>query len=211
MSVKKPRARIGIYAGTFDPVHAGHVAFALQAMHHAKLDELYFLPERRPRRKQSVEHFAHRVAMLERAARPYPKIGVIELVDINFTVERTLPKLQQRFKDSQLVFLVGSDSVKWLPEWPNAERLLSATELVVGVRKGDNVADMKRTIAAWPQQPQALIIFKSYAADVSSRIVRDGLRQRQVPRGLLQSVARYSDRHWLYVSLAKVVATTRRP
>jgi cytidyltransferase-like protein len=65
--MKRTQSRIGIYSGTFDPVHAGHMAFALQAMQEAKLDRLYFLPERRPRYKQGVEHFAHRVAMLERA------------------------------------------------------------------------------------------------------------------------------------------------
>lgn len=199
--MKKSVPRIGIYAGTFDPVHAGHVAFALQSMQHAKLDELYFMPERRPRRKQNVEHFAHRVAMLKRASRPYTKFGVIELVDINFTVERTLPKLQQRFKGSRLVFLQGSDDVKWLPHWPNADRLIAASELVVGVRAGDSIEDVKQTIASWPLQPQDLTVFESYAADVSSQLVRDGLRQRQSPRGLLESVARYSSRHWLYVSL----------
>ena len=49
-------ARIGIYAGTFDPVHAGHVAFALQSLEAAKLDRVYFLPERRPRGKRQVKN-----------------------------------------------------------------------------------------------------------------------------------------------------------
>jgi len=81
-------------AGTFNPVHAGHMAFALQSLKEAKLDMIYFLPERQPRHKQGVEHFAHRVAMLQRAIRPYRRFGVLELTDVNFTPERTKPREQ---------------------------------------------------------------------------------------------------------------------
>src|SRR4051812_4657029 len=94
--------RIGIYAGTFDPVHSGHVSFALQALKAAELDKVYFLPERRPRNKQHVEHFGHRTAMLKRAAQPHSQFEVLEMVDISFSVERTLPKLQKQFEGDQL-------------------------------------------------------------------------------------------------------------
>src|SRR5271170_320213 len=99
--------RIGIYSGTFDPVHSGHVAFALQAMKDARLDLIYFLPERRPRHKQGVAHFAHRIAMLKHAARPYRNFKVMELTDISFLPERTIPKLCREFSGHQLVFLFG--------------------------------------------------------------------------------------------------------
>jgi nicotinate-nucleotide adenylyltransferase len=197
----KHKKRIGIYAGAFDPVHAGHIAFALQAMERAQLDRVYFLPERRPRHKQGVEHYGHRVAMLERAIKPHAKFGVIDLVDVNFTVPRTLPQLIKRFRGQQLVFLFGSDAVTTLPIWPNVERLLQTSELVVGVRGDTRVGDVERLLAAWPLQPKAVHIFQSYAANVSSGRVREALRQRQPIGGLLASVARYSNSNWLYISL----------
>jgi nicotinate-nucleotide adenylyltransferase len=200
--MKRKQSRIGIYAGTFDPVHAGHITFAIQAMQAAELDRIYFLPERRPRNKQSVEHFAHRVAMLQRALRPHRQFGVLEFVDICFSVERTLPKLQHQFTDSQLVFLLGSDAVRHLPDWPHVERLLSTSELVIGVRANDDIHSTERAITNWSSQPRGATIFMSYAPDVSSGSVREALRRRQVVRGMLQSVARYSDRHWLYISLS---------
>jgi nicotinate-nucleotide adenylyltransferase len=195
--------RIGIYAGTFDPVHSGHIAFALQALQAANLDKIYFLPERRPRNKQQVEHFGHRAGMLERALRPHPQLEVLELVDVNLSVERTLPKLQQQFADSQLVFLFGSDIVPGLANWPNAARFLRGVELVIAIRSRDDRASLRDIIESWPSQPKSVTIFDSYAPDVSSRVVREALRQGKpaVP-GLLTSVERYSDRHWLYVSLA---------
>ena len=79
-------ARVGIYAGTFDPVHVGHISFALQSLTAANLDSIYFAPERRPRNKQQVEHFAHRVAMIKRAIRPYRKFAILELVDTSFSI-----------------------------------------------------------------------------------------------------------------------------
>jgi nicotinate-nucleotide adenylyltransferase len=195
--------RIGIYAGTFDPVHSGHIAFALQALLAAGLDKIYFLPERRPRGKQQVEHFGHRVGMLERALKPHPRLEVLELVDVNFSVERTLPKLKRQFPDSQLVFLFGSDIVPRLADWPSAGRFLKDAELVIAIRSRDNRDRLHETIESWQTQPKSVTMFDSYAPDVSSKMVREALRQGkpEIP-GLLTSVERYSDRHWLYVSLA---------
>jgi nicotinate-nucleotide adenylyltransferase len=192
--------RIGIYAGTFDPVHAGHIAFAMQVAEAVGLDRVYFLPERRPRAKQQVEHFGHRVAMLNRALKPHPQFDVLELVDMSFSVKRTLPFLESRFAGAELVFLFGSDVVPGIAAWPNAAQLLKQ-ELVVGMRSRDNREKLKEIIAGWPVQPRAVTIFDSYAPDVSSGKVREALRNRRKTGGILTSVERYSDHHWLYVSL----------
>lgn len=193
--------RIGIYGGTFDPVHAGHITFALQARQAAELDEIYFLPERRPRRKQGVSHFAHRVAMLKQAIQPYPEFGVLELPDLNLSVRRTLPRLTERFAGQRLVLLLGSDVTASLPNWPLAATLLPRVELAIGIRDGDSQAGLEAAIAAWPVQPLAVTSFNSHAPKVSSAKIREGLRQGRLAEGALTSVARYSDRHWLYINL----------
>jgi nicotinate-nucleotide adenylyltransferase len=196
-------SRVGIYAGTFNPVHSGHVAFALQAMDAAGLDQVYFLPERQPRGKQQVEHFGHRVGMLERALKPHPRLKVLELVDANFSIGRTLPELRRRFADSELVFLFGSDVVPAIAGWPNAARFLEDLELIVGIRSRDNREDLKRIVEAWRPRPRSVTMFDSHAPDVSSGIIREALRKgKSTTPGLLASVERYSDRHWLYVSLS---------
>jgi len=193
--------RIGIYAGTFDPVHTGHVSFALQALQAANLDKVYFLPERRPRGKQHVEHFGHRVAMLKRALEPHPQCHVMELVDTSFSVERTLPQLEAAFPDDQLVFLFGSDIAPSLGDRPHVERLMQGGELVIGLRHNDDRQAIHGIVEAWPAQSKAVTIFESYAPNVSSGQVREALRKRQTADGLLKSVERYSNRNWLYVSL----------
>ncbi len=204
------KSRVGIYAGTFNPVHAGHIAFALQAIERGKLDTLYFLPERRPRHKKEVEHFGHRVAMLRQALRPHPKFEVLELDDVSFSVTRTLPKLRRQFPNAELVFLFGSDAIQQLPTWPQAKQLLKQAELVVGCRRQTSSQDVRRLIDAWPVQPRRLTILESYAPEVSSGRVRQALRLSRPVQGLLKSVARYSERNWLYVSLARP-ATVDKP
>jgi nicotinate-nucleotide adenylyltransferase len=194
--------RIGIYAGTFDPVHAGHIAFGLQSIQAAQLDRIYFLPERRPRDKQHVEHFGHRVAMLRRAVKPHPQFDVMELVDVSFDVKRTLTYLRQQFPGDQLVFLFGSDIIPKIAEWPHADQLLKNGELIVGLRQEADNEKLKLVIEAWKTQPKAVTMFASHAPDVSSGRIREALRKRKPAKGVLTSVERYSDHHWLYVSLA---------
>ncbi|HVV66988.1 MAG TPA: nicotinate (nicotinamide) nucleotide adenylyltransferase [Candidatus Saccharimonadales bacterium] len=194
--------RIGIYAGTFDPVHAGHVTFALQALKESGLDMVYFLPERRPRHKKGVEHFGHRVAMLKQAIQPHPKFSVLELDDVSFSVVRTLPSLQTRFRNSQLVLLFGSDAIKNLPSWPRSNQLLSACELIIGCRKEDNPKNIEYLIASWADRPKSYAVLKSYAPQVSSGRIRSALQKHQPVQGILKSVERYSNKNWLYISLA---------
>lgn len=193
--------RIGIYAGAFDPVHAGHVAFALQSLQVAGLDEVVFLPERRPRYKPGVEHYAHRIAMLKAALALHPKLSVMEVVDRHFTVSRMLPLLQATFQGAQLVFLMGSDTATQLPAWRYAERLVLGSELVVGVRASHDAARVARFISHWSlPAPQDVRIITSYAPDVSSSVIRQALRTNGHAEGLLASVQRYAQREWLYAS-----------
>lgn len=194
------KSRVGIYAGAFDPVHAGHVAFALQAAAAAQLDQVIFMPERRPRYKPGVEHYAHRMAMVRRALAPHPRLAVMEMVDKNYSVMRTLPHLKSLFPDRELVFLMGSDSALTIPAWPGAGRLLECCELVVGVRAEHKFAQIDQTIRDWPVLPTGLKIIDSYAPDISSSRIRQALRENRYTRGLLTSVQRYARSEWLYVS-----------
>lgn len=196
--------RIGIYAGTFDPVHAGHVGFALQAIKAGKLDEVVFMPERLPRQKPGVSHYGHRVAMLKRALKHYKHMAVLEVVDRHFTVKRTLTALARLFPEAELVMMVGSDVVSSMPHWPHADQLIGSTELLVGVRGEDAIIELSDRISQWQTAPRALTIVASAVPDVSSGKIRQALRENQHTKGLLASVHRYTRQEWLYVSLKTV-------
>lgn len=196
-----PKPRIGIYAGTFDPIHAGHVAFALQAIEKANLDEVVIMPERRPRFKDGPEHYGHRIAMVKRAIRPHDKLSVLETVERYFTVRKTLPQLKRIFRDADLVLLAGSDVAEHIPDWYDAETLLRTVELVVGVRGSQSPEVVRGLIGTWELSPRALHVFQSFEPAVSSRSVREALRAGGQAKGLLQSVNNYARHNWLYVSV----------
>lgn len=196
------KKRIGIYSGTFDPVHAGHIAFALQAIKEAKLDEVYFLPERRPRYKPVPEHFGHRTAMLTRAIRPHRHLGILELPDIYFDVSRTLPKLKHEFPGAELVFLMGSDVALGLNLWPKIEKLLSNSGLVIALRNDHSANEVKVSISFCASQPDFIKIFAMPTTNVSSTKIRHALRTNQSAAGLLSSVNQYARAQWLYASVS---------
>ncbi len=191
--------RIGIYAGTFDPVHAGHITFALQAIDAGKLNRVYFMPEREPRRKIGTEHYGHRYAMLKRAVRPHAHLEVLDSVDKHFSVTRTLPRLQQRFNGDELVLLMGSDVAQYLPEWRHIEQMVQSVTFCVGLRTDFSHDDVLEVFNRLGVSPGRLTLVESYAADVSSSGVREALRARRSVRGLLTSVHKYAQKEWLYL------------
>lgn len=134
--------KIGIYPGTFDPVHEGHIAFAMAAQQAHKLDEIVFLPEAQPRNKPRASNIKHRLAMLNHAISPHTGFSSLVLDEPSFTVASTLPLLQRLFPAADLTLLVGSDVATTLPYWPKVNTLLSAMHITVGLRAGDDMSEL---------------------------------------------------------------------
>ncbi|MBI3337871.1 adenylyltransferase/cytidyltransferase family protein [Candidatus Saccharibacteria bacterium] len=120
------KSRIGIYSGTFDPVHDGHIAFANAALKQCNLDKIFFLVEPRPRRKQGVKAFEHRTEMVRLAIKNEHSLGSIVLNQQRFTPADTLPLLTERFKGADLYMLIGDDMLDHLAGWPHVECLLQS-------------------------------------------------------------------------------------
>lgn len=132
------RQKIGIYPGTFDPVHEGHIAFALAAKEALNLEQIVFLPEIEPRNKPGVSSMHHRLTMLSHAIKPYDGFSLLLVDEPRFTVSSTLPVLQKTYPNKSLVLLMGSDVAASLPFWPDVGRLLSTMDIVVGMRANDS-------------------------------------------------------------------------
>jgi nicotinate-nucleotide adenylyltransferase len=199
------KKRIGILAGTFDPVHAGHIFFALEALKAANLDKVVFLPERRPPYKQGVEHFGHRTAMISQAIKPYDKLELLELPDMFFNVTRTLPQLRKKFSTSELFFLIGSNNARDMnsSNWSedSINRYFKAGNLIIALREEDDVGSLKRILASLPSSPREMTIISTPSRSVSSSKIREALRENKDAIGLLPSVYRYVKNQWLYVSV----------
>lgn len=197
--------RIGIFSGTFDPIHAGHIAFALAAVEASGLDKVYFLPEQQPRRKTGVTHYAHRVAMLRLALRPYQKLDLLELPDRQFSVRSSWPRIKKRFEGREIYQLVGSDMLRVLAgteatkQWPGFDRYLQEVSLIVGVRD-ELDEEMAQKLLQQLQLNGHIVGTKN--GHVSSSSIRRALMQGKTHEQLLQSLHTYVEKNWLYASIA---------
>ena len=197
--------QVGIYAGTFDPIHNGHLAFAAQAMHQCALDAVVFLPEPSPRGKQHVTSIVHRVALIQLAIETEPRFNVLKLNSGQFTIKNTLPKLQQEFGDALFTFLIGSDVAVSLGSWPSIKTLLQRVSLAIGIRESDEplkiAASMKRLSQEQAVPVRYTLVLAAHAG-VSSSKLRAGLtNSSQLPA----SVLAYMQQHNLYQTVPKIL------
>lgn len=129
--------RLGIFGGSFDPVHRGHLLLAECCAAQAKLDEVWFVPTAHQPLKPAgpVASDDERLAMLRLAceARPDYRISTIEIDrgGVSYTVD-TLRAIRAEHVDAKLNFLMGADSLADLPHWHQPEEICQlATPLVV--------------------------------------------------------------------------------
>lgn len=132
--------RVGLYGGTFDPIHLGHLRAAETAREELGLDLVAFLPSAvPPHRNAPLSPAADRLAMARLATAPYPAFAAwdIELrrPGPSYTVETVAALLAERPGDA-FVLVVGADTWPEMPTWREPERLLSLVEVAVVDRPG---------------------------------------------------------------------------
>jgi nicotinate-nucleotide adenylyltransferase len=135
------RRRIGIYGGTFDPVHCGHLAVAEAVSNAFALDRIIFVPAFTPphKRKRMISSPFHRMAMLALATADSPKMFIstveLEAPSRPYTVE-TLGQLRTELQPARLFFVMGADSFADVTSWREYEAILSEYDVVVVTRPG---------------------------------------------------------------------------
>lgn len=139
--------RIGIYSGTFDPIHDGHITFATEALSACNLDKVVFLPESSPRTKPHVTTISQRVHIIEQLIAREHSFSIFTPTSHQFSVRETLPELRQEFQHSDLVLLIGSDVMKKsFANWPHIDTLLQYMSLAIGMREDDTPQEIRAVI-----------------------------------------------------------------
>ncbi|MDQ3330771.1 MAG: nicotinate-nucleotide adenylyltransferase [Planctomycetota bacterium] len=133
--------KLGLYGGTFDPVHFGHLLLAERCREELELDEVRFIPAGDPPHKDrdDLSSGIARAEMLEFATAGNPRLVVdrreLKRPGRSFTVE-TLTEVRHEFPVAELYFLMGADSLADLPQWREPERI-SQLARIVAVNRGD--------------------------------------------------------------------------
>jgi nicotinate-nucleotide adenylyltransferase len=213
-------SRLGLFGGTFDPVHHGHLHPAARAVAALSLDTLVLIPAASPPHKQgvTVSAFAHRFAMLVLATRAREgwEVSDVELgrPGPSFTID-TLDDMAARIRAESTFLIMGSDSFAQVTTWHRWEELVDRVHLAVLHRPGAwgrellaaAPAELARRVVLVPSGSRVGIVPTTptvFAVEhrpvaVSATEVRECLRRGQSARGLLPvEVERHALKYHLY-------------
>jgi nicotinate-nucleotide adenylyltransferase len=186
---------IGLFGGSFDPVHHGHLVVGQVAREKLGLELLRFVPAREQpfKRGRHGTSPTHRAAMLSLALRGSPGFAVepaeLSRPGPSYTVD-TLEELRQREPGTELVLLLGADAAAELPSWHEARRIPELARVVVFARPGTAV----------PASPWVAGSIEVPAIDISATEIRNRVRQgRSVRYWVPDAVAEYITTHRLYL------------
>lgn len=133
--------KIGLYSGSFNPVHHGHVMLANYLVEFSDLDELWFVvsPQNPLKKREDLMKDEDRLKMVELALEGDSRLKVsdieMSLPLPSYTIN-TLRALSAKYPDDQFVFICGMDSLQGLPRWREYQAILDHYELLVFPRKG---------------------------------------------------------------------------
>jgi nicotinate-nucleotide adenylyltransferase len=194
--------RLGIFGGSFDPPHVGHLLAAVDAYESLALDKLYFVPAATQPLKVGMSAAAahQRLAMVTLLVGADPRFGVdaveIDRAGLSYTVD-TLETFAQRFPQAERFFLIGEDAMAAFGAWRNPEQILKLAKLAILRRQGGlgNVS----TVDSEPSLPSGTIALATRLVDVSSTEIRDRVRSGKSIRGFVpESVAAFIETERLY-------------
>ena len=199
VAAKRPRARrlrLGIYGGTFDPVHHGHLILARDALEQLRLDAILFVPcGQSPfkHRKPNVTD-AQRLALLRLAVKGNGKFWLsrceIDRPPPSYAYDTAL-EIREAFPRAELFWLIGGDQLADLGKWHRADDLRGLVTFVLLPRKDADAAALPEGVLSLPQPRQIDISATEIRHRVKSRLPIDHL----VP----PPVAAYIERQGLYL------------
>tara|TARA_B110000977_G_C11035459_1_gene476883 strand:+ start:758 stop:1339 length:582 start_codon:yes stop_codon:yes gene_type:complete len=184
--------KIGLYFGTFNPIHIGHLILANHFAETTDLDEVWLVvtPQNPMKRKDSILNNHHRLELVYKATYDYPKLRPSDiefgLPIPNYTIN-SLTHLEEKHPNKQFVLLMGEDNLVSFPKWKNYELILERYELYVYPRKTD------RTIPKQFQNNPKINLIDAPQIELSSSAIRKAIKANQNIRPLLPPES------WLYL------------
>lgn len=185
--------KLGLFGGTFDPPHLGHVLAAIDATEALGLDQLIWVPAATQPLKAGVPlaDGVHRLEMTRLATALDPRFSVealeVERGGLSFTID-TLRAFRERQPGAALFLLLGADAAALLPKWRDPEGIRAMAEVVVLTRGGGG-----------PMLPAGVRTLATRRVDISATEIRARVRLGRSIRGFVpDAVEAYIAAHGLY-------------
>ena len=202
--------RLGIFGGTFDPVHFGHLALAEECLAAANLDELWLVPAASPPHKggKKLSRFDQRKEMLELAIAGNEKFKVepmeADRPGPSFTID-TLEEIQKRKPNDELFLIIGGDSALEFSTWKDPAKIASLATIIVRIRPGVIMPTEQEFISQLGKElgvvPKVIFVSGPPYLDVSSSLLKERVSNNKSVRYLLpRAVEVYIQQKKLYLS-----------
>ncbi len=208
--------KVGLYFGTFNPIHIGHLIIANHFAEHADLEQIWMIvtPHNPLKNKDTLLNDYKRYEMVFLATEDYPKIKPsdieFKLPQPNYTVN-TLAHLQEKFPQHEFSLIMGEDNLKSLHKWKNFEVILQNHALYVYPRL-ESKTRTAETISKTLENSSSEDLYKKYIdkgaritivtapiVEISSTFIRENIKNRKNVQPLLpQKVWEYIDYGNLY-------------
>lgn len=200
------RGRIGLYGGSFDPVHNGHLAAAKVAQELARLDEVWFLPASLSPFKLESEMTSneHRLSMLRLAVEKEERFRVstadLERGGVSYAID-SLRSFREEYPDADFFFIIGADSLAGLRYWRQSADFLKMCEFVVLARPGWDIDQSLLSFTPDERHKLSRWVARDFEHPVSSSEVRRRLSAGERVEDLVpRRVAEYISELGLYAA-----------
>lgn len=198
------KKRLGIFGGTFDPPHIGHLILAAEARDQLKLDCTIWVltPDPPHKHGKEISSMRHRLAMVEMAIEDDDDFS-LSSVDIDrpgphYTLD-TVNLLKEQYPDYYLIYLMGGDSLHNLPEWYESEMFLDALDGIGVMRRPGDEVDVSGLLNALPQLANKLNFVTAPLLEISAEQIRRRARENLAYRYyLLPKIYRFIEKHKIY-------------
>jgi nicotinate-nucleotide adenylyltransferase len=187
--------KIGIFGGTFDPPHFGHLIIANEVQYRLNLDEVWFMPNQQPphKIKTSTTTNEDRIEMLKRATANQPHFK-LESIEFNregpsYSID-TIKLLKAQYPGHRFYFIIGADMIEYLPKWHKIDELIELVQFVGVKRPG------------YTEQTNYPIIYvETPLIEISSKMIRNRVQEKEPIHFFLpDEVRQYIKENHLYES-----------
>lgn len=192
--------KVGLYFGTFNPIHIGHLVIANHMVQYTDLDEVWMVvtPHSPLKKKKGLLEDFHRLHLVNLAVAEYDYLRSsdieFKLSQPNYTVN-TMAHLHERYPKYEFALLMGEDNLESFPKWKNYEHLLEQYKLYVYPRIFDKTIDHLPLL----EHPNVYMVENAPIMEISATFIRNAIKEGKNIQPLLdKEVWKYIDHNLFY-------------
>ncbi len=198
--------KTGLFGGTFDPIHIGHLTIAEDIRVKLQLDRVIFIPARQPwlkvDREISEGHYRLQMVKLAIASNRYFEISDVEMIrpGPSYTVDTVEEMRRTLGPEDDMYFIAGSDAVMDMPLWKQPERVVSLCRIAAAKRPRAPEVDTNALKSVIPEVSSCINVIDVSQVDISSTAIRERIREGQPISDMVpDEVERYIRENGLYL------------